>query len=365
VVRLAFDVTALHDPRTGVGALATEVLRRVASHGDVDVTAYSVSWRGRDDLLSGLLPPNVHLVTRPMAARPLRELWKRVDWPSLTWWTGAVDVVHGPNYVVPPAKGAATLMTVHDLTFVHHPELCTRDTLDYPALIRRALARGAHVHAVSQFVADEVIGVFGADRDRVHVIHNGVDAITPGDAASGRRVAGGDRYVLAIGTVEPRKDFPLLVSAFDDLAATDPEVRLVIAGQDGWGADVFHQALQRARHRDRVVRTGYVDDATRADLLAGAAVFAYPSRYEGFGLPPLEAIAAGVPVVTTRAGALPEVLGDGAVFVDPGDREALTAALAAQLDGNDGLVAKGRAVAARYSWDRCADALVNLYRQLC
>jgi hypothetical protein len=113
----------LHDPRTGVGAVVSEVLRRVALRDDIDVVGYSVSWRGRDHLLDGVLPDGVRLATRPVAARPLRELWKRMDWPLITTWTGAVDVVHGPNYVVPPARRAATLMTVHDLTFVHHPEL--------------------------------------------------------------------------------------------------------------------------------------------------------------------------------------------------------------------------------------------------
>jgi glycosyltransferase involved in cell wall biosynthesis len=259
-------------------------------------------------------------------------------------------------------------MTVHDLTFIRYPELCTRDVLQYADLIPRALRRGAHVHAVSEFVAAEVVDVFDVDADRVHVVANGLDPITRGDAAAGRKFAGGDRYVLALGTIEPRKDYPLLVEAFDALAGDDPDVRLVIAGQDGWGTEKFEAALARARHSDRVVRPGFVDDRTRADLLAGASVFAYPSRYEGFGLAPLEAMAAGTPVVTTRTGALPQVLGDAAVFVAPGDSGALTAALHAVLAdtaGREQLVAKGRDRAALYSWDACADGVVRLYGRLC
>ena len=366
-MRLGFDVTSLLDRRTGVGAFASEVLTRVAQRDDIDVVGYSVSWRGRDRL-DGLVPPGVALATRPIAAQPLRQLWRRVDWPPITWWTGKVDVVHGPNFVVPPSKGAAELVTVHDLTFVRYPELCTRDTLQYPELIRRALRRGAHVHAVSQFVAEEVMDVFAVDADRVHVVPNGVDPVTAGDPVAGQLLAGGDRYVLALGTIEPRKDFPLLVNAFDIVAAADPDVRLVIAGQSGWGTEGFEAALARAHHRDRVIRPGWVDDKSRADLLAGSSVFAYPSRYEGFGLPPLEAMAAGTPVVTTRTGALPQILGDAAAFVEVGDADALAAALADVLTDRakrDSLIDRGRERAALFSWDACADGVIHLYERLC
>jgi glycosyltransferase involved in cell wall biosynthesis len=366
-MRLGFDVTSLLDRRTGVGAFAGEVLARVAQRDDIHVIGYSVSWRGRDRL-ADVVPPAVATATRPMAAQPLRQLWRRVDWPSITWWTGKLDVVHGPNFVVPPAGGAAELVTVHDLTFVRYPELCTPDTLQYPDLIRRALRRGAHVHAVSEFVSAEIVDVFGVDADRVHVVANGVDPVTTGDRVKGQQVAGGDRYVLALGTIEPRKDFPLLVDAFDVVAADDPEVLLVIAGQDGWGTDAYETALDRAHHRDRVIRLGWVDDRTRADLLAGASVFAYPSRYEGFGMPPLEAMAAGTAVVATRTGALPEVLGDGAVFVEPGDANALAAALADVLTDSakrDSLIDRGRERAALYSWDACAEGVIHLYERLC
>jgi glycosyltransferase involved in cell wall biosynthesis len=366
-MRLGFDVTSLLDRRTGVGAFAGEVLSRVAQRDDIEVVAYSVSWRGRHQL-TDLVPEGVAVAKRPIAAQPLRQLWQRMDWPPITWWTGAVDVVHGPNFVVPPARAAAGLITVHDLTFIRYPELCTRDTLQYPALIRRALRRGAHVHAVSDFVAAEVMDVFDVDADRVHVVPNGVDPVAAGDPAAGQRVAHGDRYILALGTIEPRKDFPLLVDAFDMVAADDPEIRLVIAGQDGWHAHALDAALGRADHRDRVIRPGWVDDKTRADLLAGASVFAYPSRYEGFGLPPLEAMAAGTAVVATRTGALPQVLGDAAAFVEPGDAEALAATLSEILTDparRASLIGRGRERTAIYSWDACAQGVIHLYEDLC
>ncbi|CAN5240215.1 glycosyltransferase family 1 protein [soil metagenome] len=367
-MRLAYDVTALYSARTGVGVFTEEVLARLAARSGIDVTAYAVTWRGRGRL-PALVPPGVRTARGPMAAQPLRRLWRRGDWPTIEWWTGPAEVVHGPNFVVPPTRRAGRLATVHDLTPVHFPDLSTADTLQYPQLIRRALESGAHLHAVSRFVATEVIDVFGADPERVHVVANGVSTSVEGcDAVRGRELAGGPRYVRALGAVEPRKDLPGLVRAFDAAAADDDDLRLVVAGPDGWDRGAFTAAVEAARHRTRLVRHGWVGGKARADLLAGASVFAYPSRYDGFGLPPLEAMAAGVPVVTTTAGALPETVGDAAVLVAPGDSDALAGALSRVL-ADEGLrtvlVERGRARARGFSWEACADGLVAVYERLC
>jgi glycosyltransferase involved in cell wall biosynthesis len=173
--------------------------------------------------------------------------------------------------------------------------------------------------------------------------------------------------VLALGTVEPRKNLPRLVAAFDLEAARDCNLRLVVAGPDGWGTEAFTESVRKARHRDRVLRLGYVDDPVRADLLAGARVLAYPSLDEGFGHPPLEAMRAGVPVVAARAGSLPEVLGDAALLVDPSSPTAIADALHAANTDDDTraqLVAAGHDRVARYTWSRATDELVTLYRKL-
>ena len=364
-LRVAVDATPLLGRPTGVAGVTRALLERLGRHPDIAPIAFSVSWRGRGRL-PGLVPPGVTAVTRPMAARPLRSLWNRVSWPPIELWTGPIDVVHGLNFVVPPSRRAARVVTVHDLTAVRYPELCTADVLAYPDLLRRALADGAWAQVPSAAVAGEVLEHFTVPPERVVVVANGVDEVPAAPEGAGRARAGRERYVLALGTLEPRKDLPTLVAAFDLVAADDPEVGLVIAGEDGWGADAVHTAVANSPHRDRIRATGWIDDQARAALLREATVLAYPSLYEGFGLPPLEAMGVGVPVVATRAGALPEVLGEAADLVPPADRDALAAALARVLTDEAhraALVARGHERARRYSWDAYAEGVVALYRR--
>lgn len=362
-LRAAVDATSLYDARTGVGRVAGELLTHVGRDEDLDVQGYAITWRGHGDLAS-LLPPGVRATPGKMAAKPLRTLWRRTDHPRIERWTGSVDVVHGPNFVVPPAR-AARVVTVHDLTFVHHPELCTPDVLQYPSLLRRAIAGGSWVHTVSEFVRQEVIELLGAPADRVVAVPNGVSAPPSCDGAAGRQLAGSDRYLLALGTVEPRKDLPTLVRAFDDLAAAHPDLRLVVAGADGWGVEAYADAVLAARHAHRIVRLGYVTELQRGDLLSGAAAVAVPSLYEGFGLVAAEAMLAGTPVVASDRGSHPEVVGDAGVLVPAGDRGALAAALD-DLLRDDELAMRlrhaGPVRAARFTWAAMAEGVVDLWR---
>jgi len=371
-LRVALDSTPLLGLRTGVGVFCLGALRALAERSELDVHAFAVSWRRRQGI-DALLPANVSVRQRPMPARPLHALWRHGSAPPVEWFIGDMDVVHGTNFVVPPTRRAGAVVSVHDLTPLHYPELCNPATLAYPGLIQKALARGAWVHADSAFVADEVVRAFDADPARVRVVCPGVPPRVEVESGVARSVvdallpAGMTRYVLAIGTAEPRKDLPGLVQAFDRLAAGQADLALVLAGPPGWGEEALDASIAAARAKDRVVRTGWLESSTLAALLQEAAVLAFPSLYEGFGFPPLEAMAAGVPVVATRAGSLPEVLGDGAVLIDVGDHEGLAKALDDVLSDaalRQRLIAAGAARAATFSWDRCGAGLAQLYRDV-
>ena len=347
--------------------MAAGLLAALARRDDLDVHVYALTWRGRDALAS-VVPPGVRPSTRPIPARVVRECWGRgLSRPRAEDWTGPVDVVHATNFIAPPAR-APVVVTVHDVTFLRYPELCTPDTLHYPGLLRRAIARGAVVHTPSEFVAGEVRELLDAPADRVVAIPSGIPTVRDGDAARGRALAGSDRYVLALGTIEPRKNLATLVRAFDRVAGTDPELGLVLAGPPGWDAARVQAACDASAARRRIVQTGFVGERDRSDLLAGATVFAYPSVYEGFGFPPLEAMQCGVPVVAGDAGALPEVLGDAALLVPPTDEGALADAIRVFADPDTPQRAihidRGHARVGRYDWDSTATRMVELYRSL-
>jgi glycosyltransferase involved in cell wall biosynthesis len=234
----------------------------------------------------------------------------------------------------------------------------------YPQLVQRAAARGALVHVTAQAIGDEVVQMLGVPAEQVRVVAGGIEPSEPGDPARGRRIAGSDAYVLAVGTVEPRKGFVDLIAAFERLAAEDADAGLVIAGADGWGAEAVARAWEESPVRRRIRRLGWVDDETKRDLLAGAAVLAMPSVYEGFGYPPLEAMAAGVPVVATSVGSLPEVLGDAASFIAPSDVDALAAALRTVLGDaatRAAMRTAGLARAAAFTWASAASAMARVY----
>jgi len=364
-IRVALDATPLLGDRTGIGEVVDGIIQELASREGLAISAYALTLRGRSDLKAAL-PDGVDCATRPIPARWVRRRWLRSDSPRIEQWTGPIDVVHATNYVAPPAK-VPVIVSVYDLTVLRFPELCRPDTLEYPALLKRAIQRGAILHAPSKAIAEELISELKAPLDRVVTIPLGLPHVYGGDPDAGRVLARAERYVLTLGSIEPRKNLPGLVSAFNILASNDASVYLVHAGPSGWDGGAFESSIRNSPYRDRIHVLGYVDADTRANLLAGASVFAYPSLYEGFGFPPLEAMATGVPVVASSVGSLPEVLGDGACFVAADEPEALASALAQLLSDSETrerLIQRGLVISKGYSWSKTADALISLYRSL-
>ncbi len=366
-LRIAYEATPLLGFRTGVGEFCFGALQALAGIGSLEVNAFAVSYRRRH-LLERELPAGVRFRDWIMPARPLHLLWERCNFPPLEFWDRKIDVVHGTNFVVPPTHSAGKVVTVHDLTALRFPEMCEEATLAFPKMVQKAIDGGAFVHTPSAFVAREVIENFRVDPMKVVAIHHGIPQADPGIDLDSAAVAPliGRRFVLALGTVEPRKDYPLLVQAFDEVVRNEPDLVLVIAGRDGWGSNDLASAITRVKSRSKIFRLGYVKPATRQWLLKNAVVFVYPSIYEGFGFPPLEAMSLGTPVVSTKSGALAEILSeDCALLVESGDLSGLATSINSVVaDASEAarLSHTGSEHAKRFSWDRCARELASLYQ---
>jgi glycosyltransferase involved in cell wall biosynthesis len=291
----------------------------------------------------------------------------------------AVDVHHGPHYTMPVRASAPKVVTIHDMTFFDHPEWHERaKVLFFRRAIRLAAERADALITASAAAAERIRDVLSPALD-LHLIPHGVDhsrfhPLDPADfeaaaADEAERAGMGVRqpYVAFVGTLEPRKDVPNLVRAFDTVADRHPELSLVLAGAPGWGMEAIESAIGSSVHRSRIRRVGYITEEDKVALLRGAEVVAYPSKEEGFGLPVLEALASGAPLVTTTGSAMAEVVDDTALLVKPADVDELAAAIDAIVEGGsdvDERRKRGLELAARYTWDVSADAHVDVYRSV-
>lgn len=358
-LRVGIDVTPLLGQRTGIGVYVENLVRELAVNDDLALSAGAFSVRRRGALRT--LPAGVRAVHRPVPARLLHRAWMRGGVPSAEVVLGRQDIVHGTNYVLPPPRNAAGVVNVHDLSFVHYPGLVNAASLSYRELVPRALSKAAAVLLLTQAMADEVAAQYRVPAERLHVTHLGVDASWLTADQLPRPAGFPTDYLLAVGTLEPRKGLDVLLGAYRTLLADDADMPpLVLVGPAGWGPELDHSGLQH----DRVILPGYADSGTVKALVAHARVLAYPSRYEGFGLPPLEALAVGTPVVASDLPAIREVVGAHVRLVPRDDPDELAAALAAVLDAPPDIAAReaARAHARQFTWARTAERTAEVYR---
>ena len=378
-MRVVIDARPALDPhRTGIGMYTAAVLRHVpaadpegryvAWYLDVRGTLTNRRWfRG--------WAPNLSERAARIPTRVFAPVSVRTQMPRLEWMTGRFDVALAPNFLPPPTASRGVVIVVHDLAFDHHPETAPHHNERWRELFERWLRHAAGVLVPSAATRGDLLRFHDVDADRIAVVPHGTDAqafrpAKPGEIDAVKRRHGIDgRYVLFLGGLEPRKNLEPLVRAFG--AMTTDDATLVIAGGEVRWAPGYLAEVERAvaalpaSRRHRVVRTGYVSDDQRRALLSGAEVLAYPSRYEGFGFPVLEAFAANVPVLTSNVSSLPEVAGDAAILIDPDDAPSIAAGLDELLgdaDLRNVLRAAGTTRVATFTWERCARQTVAALR---
>ena len=342
-MRIVVDVSPLSHQRTGVGNYVRGSLRGVveASAGVHEVLAFApASVRGRAAIrasLSGLgLKSRLPLLP---AAHAVRTLWSRAGTPPAEVLLGRFDVLHFSDWMYPPQRGGVRSTMVHDLVPLHHPEWVHERTRRMHGAKYAHAARTCDVVMVnSRFTGDDVAETLGVAREKIHVAYPGVD---DGFTAGGTRVDLGRPYALTVATLEPRKNLATLLDAHRALGESG--LALAVAGAAGWGE-------QPSLEAPGVVRLGFTPHDELPALYRGASVFVYPSLFEGFGMPVLEAMACGVPCVVSAHPSLDEACGDAAVGGGPRDADAIAQAIRQALEQREALVARGLAHARSFTW---------------
>ena len=371
-MRIAYDAAPLLNPRTGVGHYAAALLEALlAADPELEVSLFAVGRQpapattpGSSGALRGAWGDGRATLRRlRIPARLVVPAWELARYPRGEVLFGRAGAVHGTNFWVPPLGRPNGVVTVHDLTFLLYPEFCTPQVRRYRWILPQVLKRCAVVLTPSETVAEQVSSELAFPRDRIVVTPEGV---RPGALRRGTLATAGSRpdYLLFTGTREPRKNLDRLLRAFAQVR--DLGLDLVVAGPAGWGSEDLQARTVDLGIAGRVEFPGYLSDPALAALLAGARAFVFPSLYEGFGLPPLEAMAAGVPVVAARAGSLPEVLGDAAFWCDPLDVESIAAAIRTAVTDHAlraRAVAAGHARVAGYDWAETARLTLGAYRR--
>ena len=379
-LRVGFDATSAVRQGGGIGRYTRELLRALAAADTLSNYRLFFASRSHPHPLPPL-PSNFHVTPLPLDDIWLVRVWHRARLPlPVNWLTGPIDLFHSPDFTLPPVRrGTRTLLTVHDLSFIRDPESATPVLRHYlNAVVPRSVARADHVLADSQATRADLVELYRTPAEKISVLYSGVHesfqpVTDPATLAAVRARYGlGDApFVLAVGTLQPRKNYVRLIQAFAAISNLQPRtsnLHLVIAGDKGWRYDAIFAEVEKLGLGDRVRFPGFVADADLPALYSAARVLAYPSIYEGFGLPMLEAMACGTPVVASTASCMPEVAGDAALLVPPTDVDGLAAALDLALTDEAlraDLIVKGRARARQFSWAKSAQQLLEIYRAVC
>ncbi len=367
-MKIGIDISLLCVPKTGIGQYKYNVIEAMlAMETNHEFYLYGFKYRDRFfDQLPFFQHPRCRIDVKKFPNRLISGWWSYFGWPKLEQVVDECDVYQMSETCFQPSK-KPLIATIHDLTIEKFPELHLSESIFFTKRRHRKLADSdTKIIAVSEQTKADYVDYYGVDPERVKVIYHGVNKrYRPTDSAAVEGKYGLEKpYILFVGTLEPRKNLVRLVEAFWQLKEQEriPH-QLVMVGKNGWGMDELDRKIRERGLEDQIVRLGYVPEVDKPSLISGADVFVYPSLYEGFGLPVLEAMACGTPVVTSDVSALPEVTGkDGSVLVDPLKVEAIAGGMWRVLEDDElrgRLQDLGMERAKEFSWERCAKETIE------
>jgi glycosyltransferase involved in cell wall biosynthesis len=369
-MNIAFDARPLTLYKTGIGKY-TENLFRHLKDADSNVNLYLYS--NRDMIIKG---EKDVACTGGTFAKYNSSLWFQLSLPFyLNKQSGnKIDLFHGAMAMLPLAVRMPTVVTIYDLVLEKFPEtMHWKNWLSLKTLMRVSARKASKIIAISENTKKDIIDYFRIDEEKIRVIHLGINSqFSPqpdsneAEVLSKYNLTGG--YILSVGTLEPRKNFHRLINAYKMVASSGQKTpKLVIIGGQGWGNEELGKVVRESGLDERVRLAGYVPDEDLPILYRQAAAFVYPSLYEGFGLPPLEAMACGTPVITSNLSSIPEVVGDAAMLIDPYNTAEIAQAIASVLKNEglrDNLRTSGLARSRLFNWDKTARETLSLYREV-
>jgi glycosyltransferase involved in cell wall biosynthesis len=369
-LNVCIDIQPAIAQRAGVGRYTktlVEHLGPLAGEDELDLFYFDFQRNG----VSFPTPGAQQHAVRWCPGRLMQAAWRHLRFPPYDWLAPRADLYHFTNYIRPPLRRGKSVVSIHDMSFLRHPDTLEEKNYRYlSARLHDTAATADAIIAISHFGGDEIRELLGVPEDRVCAIPLGIDddwqPATGDEIAAMRAALHLDRpYLLMVGTLEPRKNIAFLVDVFERLDAFDGD--LVIAGMRGWKHEPILERMQASSRRPRIRYVEFVEDRFLPALYTAAEIFCFPSLYEGFGFPPLEAMACGTPVVSSTGGSLPEVLGEAAEVLDHFDADAWADTLARLLRDTgrrSERAAAGRARARTYTWTETARKTWALYRRV-
>ena len=365
-MKVALELQPCCGKRSGIGTYVYELARHLKNQDGLEFVGNLFNFRGREDtssILSGVTMPIRE--NRLFAYGVYRRLWDLLPLDYGRAFPGGADLTVFFNYVVPPRGAGKVMTTIHDMTYLRFPEtVAARNLRRLNSGVARSVEQSERILTVSEFSKREIVELLGVSADKVSVVYNAPSVA--GGAVTARKYA--EPYILYLGTIEPRKNLVRLIRAFELLKKEqDLPHKLIIAGGNGWNYETIYRAAEKCSASEEIIFTGYVGDEDKKGLYQYASAFVFPSLYEGFGIPPLEAMTFGCPVVVSSAASLPEVVGDAAELVDPLDEISIAQGifnLLSDQSRTQTLIKRGRRQVKKYTWAASANKLTEICRMV-
>lgn len=369
-MKVCVDIQAAVAQRAGVGRYTQSLVEYLGKFvGDNELMLFYFDFKRKGS--SPNVPSAYARAVHWCPGRVIQKCWKTIGWPPYDWFAGKADLYHFPNFIRPPLTRGRSIVTIHDVSFLRHPEAAEdRNRRFLTAQISKTVRDVDAIITDTEFSKREICDLLNVSSEKVYSIHLGLSpALSPqsGETIKSMRAQLGlpNPYLLMVGTLEPRKNIPFLIDVYEKLAPVG--VDLVIAGMRGWKYEPILERMQRSVCAQSIRYLEYVDDNWLPALYSGAELFVFPSLYEGFGFPPLESMACGTPVVASTAGALLEVLDDAAILVDGWDAEQWAGVIKGLLRDarmRAALREKGLVRAKSFNWEETARQTWDVYKRV-